>query len=96
MYTADIDALYGSLVYTSTLADANRWQLRYETVEASAQSVSDVEPPATWGATDVEAWLASQAADINSAHTLDPDADLFSQGFDRYTSFFFRMLALHV
>lgn len=41
-------------------------------------------PPTTWAAADVELWLAVQASDINSNVPLDVDADLFSQGFDRY------------
>ncbi|KZP17468.1 hypothetical protein FIBSPDRAFT_1046798 [Athelia psychrophila] len=57
----------------------------YQTVEASAQSAADVQPPETLGKNGVEAWLRVQAADIHSesAQPIDVDTDLFSQGFDR-------------
>ncbi|KZP28667.1 putative aminoadipate reductase [Athelia psychrophila] len=62
----------------------------YETVEASAQSAADVQPPATWGENDVKAWLGVQAADIHSAQPLEVDTDLFSQGFDSLSATFLR------
>ncbi|KZP17473.1 putative aminoadipate reductase [Athelia psychrophila] len=62
----------------------------YQTVEASAQSAADVQPPETWGENDVEAWLGVQAADIHSAQPIDVDTDLFSQGFDSLSATFLR------
>ncbi|KZP22007.1 NAD(P)-binding protein [Athelia psychrophila] len=65
----------------------------YDAVDASAQSAcADVQLPATWGIADVEVWLGAQAADIRAhaaaAQRLDPDTDLFSQGFDSLSATF--------
>jgi hypothetical protein len=56
---------------------------RYDTVEASAQATEHVEPPKSWSECDLESWLVAHTADIHSGKTVDVEADLFEQGFDR-------------
>jgi hypothetical protein len=56
---------------------------RYETVEGSAKAGNDVPLPTSWTAEDVEEWLKVHAAAVNADKAVDPDADLFAQGFDR-------------
>lgn len=56
---------------------------RYETVEASAKESEKVEPPQSWLEGDLEPWLIKHAVDIMSSEIVDPQADLFEQGFDR-------------
>ncbi|KAF7968306.1 hypothetical protein HWV62_2396 [Athelia sp. TMB] len=51
----------------------------YEAVEAN---MGNADPPRSWNAVDVEAWLSAQAQDISSQSVIDPSVDNFSQGFD--------------
>lgn len=53
----------------------------YENVEAIA---GEPFSPASWSAMNIHAWLLEQASDVVSgATTINPDVDLFEQGFDR-------------
>jgi hypothetical protein len=52
-------------------------------VEGSAKAGNDVPLPTSWTAEDVEEWLKVHAAAVNADKAVDPDADLFAQGFDR-------------
>ncbi|KAJ7693172.1 hypothetical protein B0H17DRAFT_1168921 [Mycena rosella] len=61
----------------------------YDTIEASGNAASDIEPPASWTSRDVEPWLTTHATlladrDIRGGH------DLFDQGFDSLNATFLR------
>ncbi|KAJ7916044.1 putative aminoadipate reductase [Mycena leptocephala] len=61
----------------------------YDTIEASGNAASDIEPPASWASHDLEPWLKTHAAlvadkDIRGSH------DLFEQGFDSLNATFLR------
>jgi len=57
---------------------------RYEKVEGSTRAGIDVPLPTSWTPEDVEGWLSVHAAAVNDNKAVDPDTDLFSQGFDRW------------
>ncbi|KAJ7656957.1 putative aminoadipate reductase [Mycena polygramma] len=62
----------------------------YETVEASGNAGSDIEPPSSWAAGDLKPWLKTHTAlvanrDIRGGH------DLFEQGFDSLNATFLRL-----
>jgi len=57
---------------------------RYDRMESNGISGSDVSLPTNWTAEDVESWLMIHVAAVNDNTTVDPDADLFAQGFDRW------------
>ncbi|KAJ7683142.1 putative aminoadipate reductase [Mycena rosella] len=61
----------------------------YDTIEASGNAASDIEPPASWTSRDLEPWLTTHASllasrDIRGGH------DLFDQGFDSLNATFLR------
>jgi hypothetical protein len=56
---------------------------RYENVECSTRAGNDVPLPANWTVEAVKRWLMVHAAAANAGKTVDPEADLFAQGFDR-------------
>ncbi|KAJ6491913.1 acetyl-CoA synthetase-like protein [Mycena sanguinolenta] len=61
----------------------------YETIEASGNAASDIDPPSSWCAADLEPWLMAHASlvahkDIRGGH------DLFDQGFDSLNATFLR------
>ncbi|KAJ7683143.1 hypothetical protein B0H17DRAFT_1205376 [Mycena rosella] len=61
----------------------------YDTIEASGNAASDIEPPASWSSRDLEPWLTTHASllasrDIRGGH------DLFDQGFDSLNATFLR------
>ncbi|KAJ7488848.1 putative aminoadipate reductase [Mycena latifolia] len=61
----------------------------YDTIEASGNAASDIEPPSSWTTQDLEPWLAKHASllaerDIRGGH------DLFDQGFDSLNATFLR------
>ncbi|KAG1870691.1 putative aminoadipate reductase [Suillus subalutaceus] len=62
----------------------------YETVEGSAKAGIDVPLPTSWTAADVEEWLKVHAAAVNADKAVDPDADLFAQGFDSLSATFLK------
>lgn len=55
---------------------------RYETVENSS-GIKDIMPPKSWTFEDVQDWLSEHSAAVNDGRPLDPNIDLFEQGFDR-------------
>jgi hypothetical protein len=57
---------------------------RYEKVEDSTRAGIDVPLPTSWTAEDVEGWLEVHAAAVNADKAVEPDTDLFVQGFDRW------------
>jgi thioester reductase-like protein/acyl-CoA synthetase (AMP-forming)/AMP-acid ligase II len=62
----------------------------YQTVEGSAKAGNDVPLPTSWTAEDVEEWLKVHAAAVNADKAVDPDADLFAQGFDSLSATFLK------
>ncbi|KAG2366971.1 acetyl-CoA synthetase-like protein [Suillus spraguei] len=62
----------------------------YEKVEGSARAGIDVPLPTSWTAEDVEEWLKVHATAANADKAVDPDADLFAQGFDSLSATFLK------
>ncbi|KAG1821117.1 acetyl-CoA synthetase-like protein [Suillus subaureus] len=62
----------------------------YEKVEGSARAGIDVPLPTSWTAEDVEGWLKVHAAAVNADKAVDPDTDLFAQGFDSLSATFLK------
>ncbi|KAJ7052224.1 putative aminoadipate reductase [Mycena amicta] len=64
----------------------------YDTIEASGNAASDVAPPTSWTATELEPWLLTHAALISGkdSEQLKTDIDLFDQGFDSLNATFLR------
>ncbi|KAJ7236073.1 acetyl-CoA synthetase-like protein [Mycena haematopus] len=61
----------------------------YETIEASGNAASDIEPPSSWSPENLEPWLKAHAGlvaggDVRGGH------DLFDQGFDSLNVTFLR------
>ncbi|KIJ62360.1 hypothetical protein HYDPIDRAFT_114897 [Hydnomerulius pinastri MD-312] len=54
----------------------------YNTVEASSQSPNGRAGPSAWSGEELEEWLTEHASAISSGREIDPDDDLFAQGFD--------------
>ncbi|KAH7890598.1 acetyl-CoA synthetase-like protein [Phlebopus sp. FC_14] len=54
----------------------------YEIVEASSQLPHGMTGPSAWTAEALQGWLMEHAAAISSGRKIDPDTDLFAQGFD--------------
>ncbi|KZT28824.1 putative aminoadipate reductase [Neolentinus lepideus HHB14362 ss-1] len=85
-------AAKGTVIRKSTIAAyAKEIDELYESVESSRGE--NVEPPKSWETADLEEWLMLQAQDINSTShgkKLEPDVDLFAQGFDSLSATFLR------
>ncbi|KAG1750096.1 putative aminoadipate reductase [Suillus lakei] len=62
----------------------------YEKVEGSTRAGIDVPLPISWTAEDVEGWLTVHAAAVNANKAVDPDTDLFAQGFDSLSATFLK------
>ncbi|KAG0703313.1 putative aminoadipate reductase [Suillus ampliporus] len=62
----------------------------YEKVEGSTRAGIDVPLPTNWTAEDVEGWLMVHAAAVNSDKAVDPDTDVFAQGFDSLSATFLK------
>ncbi|KAG1853273.1 putative aminoadipate reductase [Suillus tomentosus] len=62
----------------------------YEKVEGSTRIAIDIPLPTSWTAEDVEGWLKVHAATVNADKEVDPDADLFTQGFDSLSATFLK------
>ncbi|KAF9223056.1 putative nonribosomal peptide synthetase [Gyrodon lividus] len=54
----------------------------YDAVEATFQSPNGLAGPSTWTADFLEEWLTDHACTISRGHSINPDTDLFAQGFD--------------
>ncbi|KAJ7615673.1 putative aminoadipate reductase [Mycena polygramma] len=80
----------GTVVKKSTIASYEQEiEELYETIEASGNATSDIEPPSSWIAGDLENWLKIHATlvadrEIRGGH------DLFEQGFDSLNATFLR------
>ncbi|RDB20302.1 Non-canonical non-ribosomal peptide synthetase FUB8 [Hypsizygus marmoreus] len=61
----------------------------YATIEENTKP-ENIDPPASWGAADVEEWLIQQAMDLTSSSHISPSIDLFEQGFDSLSATFLR------
>ncbi|OAX33021.1 acetyl-CoA synthetase-like protein, partial [Rhizopogon vinicolor AM-OR11-026] len=62
----------------------------YETVENSTDAGTDVPLPLNWTVGDVKSWLMVHAAAANAGKAVDPETDLFAQGFDSLSATFLR------
>ncbi|KAG2068654.1 putative aminoadipate reductase [Suillus decipiens] len=62
----------------------------YEKVEGSTKAGIDVPLPTNWIAEDVEEWLKVHATTVNADKVVDPDTDLFAQGFDSLSATFLK------
>ncbi|KAF7341014.1 Acetyl-CoA synthetase-like protein [Mycena sanguinolenta] len=61
----------------------------YETIEASGNAGSDIDPPSSWHAEDLELWLITQAS-LVADKDIRGGRDLFDQGFDSLKATFLR------
>ncbi|KAL4077419.1 putative nonribosomal peptide synthetase, partial [Scleroderma citrinum] len=62
----------------------------YESVEASATAGIEVPLPAEWTPAQVKDWLMVHATAVNSDTSVNPEVDLFEQGFDSLSATFLR------
>ncbi|KAJ6449036.1 hypothetical protein C8R47DRAFT_1265595 [Mycena vitilis] len=80
----------GTVIKKSTIASYKlEIEELYDTIEASGNAASDIEPPSSWTAGDLESWLQTHATlvadkEIRRGH------DLFEQGFDSLNATFLR------
>ncbi|KAJ7144760.1 putative aminoadipate reductase [Mycena crocata] len=61
----------------------------YDTIEASGNAASEIEPPASWSAQDLEPWLRTHAS-LLADKDIRGGRDLFDQGFDSLNATFLR------
>ncbi|KAJ7146561.1 acetyl-CoA synthetase-like protein [Mycena epipterygia] len=61
----------------------------YDTIEASGNAASDIEPPSSWTAPDLEPWLTTHAS-LVAERDIVRGRDLFNQGFDSLNATFLR------
>ena len=66
----------------------------YEHAEGSAGTGTDVLLPTSWTTENVESWLIVHAMAVNAGVVVDPDTDLFVQGFDRYVEVHLRFVVV--
>ncbi|KAJ7052222.1 putative aminoadipate reductase [Mycena amicta] len=85
-----VRALKGTVVRKVTIGlyDSEITAL-YDTIEASGNAANDVAPPVSWAAQDLEGWLLMHAG-LLTGKDLDPETDLFNQGFDSLNATFLR------
>ncbi|KAJ7731262.1 acetyl-CoA synthetase-like protein [Mycena metata] len=62
----------------------------YDTIEASGDAASDVEPPSSWTPRDLQPWLKTQASLVAGRDLRGDSSDLFDQGFDSLNATFLR------
>ncbi|KAI6138696.1 putative non-ribosomal peptide synthetase [Pisolithus thermaeus] len=62
----------------------------YQSVEASAITGIEVPLPSEWTPPKIEGWLVIHATAVNTNQPVDPDVDLFDQGFDSLSATFLR------
>ncbi|KAF7347140.1 Acetyl-CoA synthetase-like protein [Mycena venus] len=61
----------------------------YDTIEASGNAASDIEPPSSWSAQDLEPWLKTHASAV-AGRDIQGGHDLFDQGVDSLNATFLR------
>ncbi|KAJ6578491.1 acetyl-CoA synthetase-like protein [Mycena capillaripes] len=61
----------------------------YNTIEASGNAASDIDPPPSWSAQDLEPWLKTHAS-LVSGRDIRAGQDLFDQGLDSLSATFLR------
>ncbi|KAJ7648272.1 putative aminoadipate reductase [Mycena polygramma] len=61
----------------------------YETIEASGNGASDIEPPSSWASSDLKPWLRAHIA-LVTGHEISDGHDIFDQGFDSLNATFLR------
>ncbi|KAJ7731258.1 acetyl-CoA synthetase-like protein [Mycena metata] len=62
----------------------------YDTIEASGDAASDIEPPSSWTPRDLQPWLKTQASLVAGRDLRGDSSDLFEQGFDSLNATFLR------
>ncbi|KAJ7625698.1 putative aminoadipate reductase, partial [Roridomyces roridus] len=62
----------------------------YNTIEASSNAGSNVEPPVSWTEKDLEPWLKTHASQL-ADRSIQAGDDLFDQGFDSLNATFLRL-----
>jgi hypothetical protein len=55
----------------------------YDAAQSSGE-MEGIEPPRTWKVGEISHWLARAAAAVHNGESVDINADLLEQGFDRY------------
>ncbi|KAJ7089503.1 putative aminoadipate reductase [Mycena crocata] len=60
----------------------------YDAIEASGNAASEIEPPVSWSAQDIEPWLRTHASLLADKDIRE--GDLFAQGFDSLNATFLR------
>ncbi|KAJ7488851.1 putative aminoadipate reductase [Mycena latifolia] len=61
----------------------------YNTIEASGNAASDIDPPSSWTSQDLEPWLTTHAS-LVAERNIRGGHDLFNQGFDSLNATFLR------
>ncbi|KAJ6487136.1 putative aminoadipate reductase [Mycena vitilis] len=80
----------GTVIKKSTIASYEKEiEELYQTIEASGNAASDIEPPSSWTAGDLEKWLKIHATLVADREILGGH-DLFEQGFDSLNATFLR------
>ncbi|KAJ6482180.1 putative aminoadipate reductase [Mycena vitilis] len=81
----------GTVIKKSTIASYKQEiEELYDTIEASGNAASDIEPPSSWTAQDLETWLETHATLVADKEILGGD-DIFEQGFDSLNATFLRL-----
>ncbi|KAJ7439942.1 hypothetical protein FB451DRAFT_1569729 [Mycena latifolia] len=80
----------GSVIKKATIAlYKEEIEALYDTIEASGNAASDIEPPSSWASQDLEAWLTKHVS-LLAERDIHGDHDLFNQGFDSLKATFLR------
>ncbi|KAJ6514497.1 putative aminoadipate reductase [Mycena vitilis] len=81
----------GTVIKKATIAlYKQEIELLYNTIEASGNAASDIEPPASWTAGDLQPWLKTHAS-LVADREIRGGNDLFEQGFDSLNATFLRL-----
>ncbi|KAJ7146581.1 hypothetical protein C8R44DRAFT_757824, partial [Mycena epipterygia] len=85
-----IRAAKGTVIKKATLfLYKDEIEALYDTIEASGNAASDIEPPSSWTARDLEPWLTTHAS-LVAERDIVRGRDLFDQGFDSLNATFLR------
>ncbi|KAJ7622628.1 putative aminoadipate reductase [Mycena polygramma] len=81
----------GTVIKKATIASYEQEiEQLYNTIEASGNAGSDMEPPASWTAADLEPWIKTHAS-LVANREIGGGHDLFEQGFDSLSATFLRL-----
>ncbi|KAJ6594686.1 acetyl-CoA synthetase-like protein [Mycena capillaripes] len=80
----------GTVIKKATIALYNQEiDELYDTIEASGNAASDIEPPSSWTSLDLEPWLKTHAT-LVAGRDIRGGTDLFDQGVDSLNATFLR------